>query len=60
MSREDFVAVGRAIEDVGSLVLLLVLVAVMWQFGGYLANGIDNFFRLSLELHTRQSHTARH
>ena len=46
MNREDVGAVGRAIEDVGSLVLLLVLVAVMWRFGGYLANGIDNFFRL--------------
>ena len=48
MSREDVGAVGRAIEDAGTLVLLILLAAIMWWFGGLLANGIDNFFSLSL------------
>ncbi len=41
-------AAGRAVEALGWVVLLVLLAAVMWWFGGLMANGIDNL------LHTRR------
>ena len=46
MNRQNGGTVAPAVEALGWVVLLVLLAAVMWWFGGELANGIDNFFRL--------------
>ena len=48
MNGQNDSAVARAVEALGWVVLLVLLAAVMWWFGGLMANGIDNL------LHTRR------
>ena len=51
-------AVARAVEALGWVVLLVLLAAVMWWFGGLMANGIDNLLHNSSPLRLDWGETA--